>query len=571
MADIFDEFKETKTITPIIFAVDASDAMIGDRIKSANEAIKDIVSELVGSQSFCKSLIEYSVLRFASGAQWLTNGFVIPDETNVPAVIAGGHSDLGCALTEINKKLSKKGFLDAKKKYAAPLVCFITTGKSTDNYRTHLKKLKRNKWYKRAIKIAAVIGDDDNCNIMTDICGDIYSVMSLKSSTLLKMFLRQEISSKTKLLVKVNYCITINSEKTTGRAFEELFLERRQKRAEVLDDVALNTLDDKPADGKIGEDDFLSNDSLPVIPVPPGRLAGGTFIPCSSCGESIGIWHKFCPNCGTPAKTENSACVNVNQVQFSAVVPKQLVKGEYTMIDISVYEDTYRHIVDKIIANADNEVKEVIASPQDVVENTMIRIVLSSPDLDISDCDETQKWRGKYLTYSFPVEIPSDYAKKQILFIAAVYFNEIIATKLKFVVSCTSTREQKLQLMREDVLTAFISYASQDRGRVATIIQGMKKARPDMDIFFDVESLRSGEDWERVLRSEIEKRDVLFLCWSHFAKESKWVETEWRYALTNKGLESIEPIPLVSPSECPPPDELKSKHFNDKALLYKEH
>jgi hypothetical protein len=89
-----------------------------------------------------------------------------------------------------------------------------------------------------------------------------------------------------------------------------------------------------------------------------------------------------------------------------------------------------------------------------------------------------------------------------------------------------------------------------------------------MDIFFDVENLHSGEDWERTLRREIENRDILFLCWSNFAKESKWVETEWRYALAQKGLDAIEPIPLVSPAECPPPEELKSKHFNDKVLIY---
>ena len=130
-------------------------------------------------------------------------------------------------------------------------------------------------------------------------------------------------------------------------------------------------------------------------------------------------------------KTEMPERVNVNQVQFSAVVPKQLIKGEYAMIDISVYEDTYRHIVDRIIANADADVKEVVASSQDIVDNTMVRIILSSPDIDVFDCDETQKWQGRYLTYSFPVEIPSNYAKKQILFIASVYFNEIIATKYK--------------------------------------------------------------------------------------------------------------------------------------------
>ena len=124
-----------------------------------------------------------------------------------------------------------------------------------------------------------------------------------------------------------------------------------------------------------------------------------------------------------------------------------------------------------------------------------------------------------------------------------------------------------LVLKEHDILSAFVSYASQDRHRVAMIIQGMKKARPDMDIFFDVESLRSGDDGETALWTEIDKRDILFLCWSHFAKESKWVDAEWRYALSNKGVDCIEPVPIESPDVCPPPDELTRKHFNDK-LLY---
>ncbi len=305
----------------------------------------------------------------------------------------------------------------------------------------------------------------------------------------------------------------------------------------------------------------------PNMQTSPAKPIGSPLIRCEKCGRLISADALFCPYCGSGI--HKSKEINVSQVQFSAVVPKRFIKGEYSMIDISIYEDDYRKIIDQIIANADTEVKEVIASAQNVEDNTVIRIVLFSPDLDISECDETQIWKGRYLTYSFPIELPKKYAKKQILFIASVYFNGVIATKLKFIAKCTSLREQKIELSREDVLTAFISYASQDRSRVATIIQGMKKARPDMDIFFDVESIRSGENWENTIRREIEKRDVLFLCWSNFARDSKWVETEWRYALSNKGIDSIEPIPLVSPTECPPPKELGSKHFNDKALLYK--
>lgn len=259
--------------------------------------------------------------------------------------------------------------------------------------------------------------------------------------------------------------------------------------------------------------------------------------------------------------------VDLKQVQFSAVAPKSLVKGDYSMIDVVMYEESFRSAVDKLIADADGPVQEAKSGFVRVADNAVVRICLMSPDLELEDNEEERVWQGGYLDFSFAVMLPEQYKKRQVLFTASVYINDLIATKLKFVAKCFSFREQKLEVSREDVFSAFISYASQDRNRVATIIQGMKKARPDMDIFFDVDSLRSGEDWEQALHREIERRDALFLCWSHNACKSKWVDTEWRYALECKGLDCIEPIPLDPPSLCPPPEELSRKHFNDK-LLY---
>lgn len=259
--------------------------------------------------------------------------------------------------------------------------------------------------------------------------------------------------------------------------------------------------------------------------------------------------------------------VDLKKVQFSAVAPKTFLKGDYTMIEIAMYEESFRHVVDELIAEAEAPVKETRSGIFKVAEGASVRIVLSSPDIEIEDNEEEQEWQGGYLNFNFPVMLPEDYKKRQILFTASVYINDLIATKLKFIAKCFSLFEQKVKVAREDVLSAFISYASQDRHRVAAIIQGMKKARPEMDIFFDVESLRSGDDWEKALYQEIEKRDILFLFWSQFARESKWVEAEWRYAMTNKGVECIEPVPIDPPGVCPPPAELSQKHFNDK-LLY---
>lgn len=322
----------------------------------------------------------------------------------------------------------------------------------------------------------------------------------------------------------------------------------------------------KPVDmALVAGEDTSEWDDGNSIQVPDGKLAGGHGM-CRICGKVFNQITNYCPECGTKVVIEKPA-VTLDKVQFSAIAPKTFVKGDYSVIEILMYEEAFRHVVQEAIANAEDPVKETKSGLLTAEREAKITVMISSPDFEIEDNTESQIWQGGYLNFSFAVEVPERYKKGQILFVASVYINDIIATRLKFVAKCKSLIEQKIEVTREDVLSAFISYASQDRNRVAMIIQGMKKARPDMDIFFDVDSLRSGDDWEKALWREIDKRDVLFLCWSKYARDSKWVDAEWRYALKNKGVDSIEPVPIDPPESCPPPDELSRKHFNDK-LLY---
>ena len=256
----------------------------------------------------------------------------------------------------------------------------------------------------------------------------------------------------------------------------------------------------------------------------------------------------------------------VDKVQFSAVAPEKLVPDNYLPINIVMYEDTMRKVVEEILHRLGDRAKESKSGYHEVAHNAVIRVVLTSADLAVDDGEEEQVWTGNYLNFSFTVKIPENFDQAQALFTATVYINGIIATKLKLILDCDAPPKRNIRVSRNDFLSAFVSYASQDRHRVAAIIQGMKKARPDMDIFFDVESLRSGQNWEESLQTEIARRDILFLCWSRFARESKWVDMEWRYALLNKGEDCIDPIPIDSPDVCPPPVELQRKHFNDRML-----
>ncbi len=268
------------------------------------------------------------------------------------------------------------------------------------------------------------------------------------------------------------------------------------------------------------------------------------------------------------AKQPTAKKPKLTEIEYSAIVPKALIKGAISEINVFLYEKDYEHIVEKAIQSSEGAAREVRGDALNIEESATVTVTLCSPDSEKIFESDTKAWGGRYLAFNFLPEIPDDCQSNQIRFTASVYFNGIIASTLKFVANC-SLGSQQIKLARSDITSAFISYASPDREQVVDILQGMRKARPDMDIFFDRESLKSGDNWETRIINEISRRDILFLCWSESAKASEWVEKEWRYALNNKGIESIEPIPLISPDKCPPPDELKSKHFFDKELMYR--
>lgn len=266
-------------------------------------------------------------------------------------------------------------------------------------------------------------------------------------------------------------------------------------------------------------------------------------------------------------RPEPSPSLEIARVFFSALAPKRMSRGVCSMIHVVMYEEAFRSVVERMIAEADDPLSETSKGAKRIREASRIRIVLTSQDIPIEDNVEEEIWEGAYLQFQFAVTLPADYEKDRVLFHASVYINDLLSSTLKFTASCSASQPQRLQIHRRDIMSAFISYAHQDRKQVATLVMGIKKVRPDMDIFFDITALRSGDRWEPKLKAEIEQRDILYLCWSRNARASQWVDREWRYALALKGPDGIEPLPLDSPDKCPPPEELQHMHFHDNLLF----
>jgi len=258
---------------------------------------------------------------------------------------------------------------------------------------------------------------------------------------------------------------------------------------------------------------------------------------------------------------------SINEVQFSAIAPETAEKGDYTMVQLYMYEQDYAYIVDEAAEEFDTSVVRKNSGIFEVEKHAKVKVILTSPDVEIIDNEAEQIWYGKYLVFDFAFELPYGFSKKQILLKAAVYINDLPVTRLMLKLKTGAAQTEKIRLERQDVTHVYMSYAREDQAKVAGLVQAIQAVRPEWEVFFDVYSLKCGSDWEQTLYKNLDVCDTLFLCWSRSASSSPWVEKEWRYMLSSKGPDSIEPMPVEPTELCPPPKELSMKYFNN-SLLY---
>jgi HEAT repeat protein len=203
-----------------------------------------------------------------------------------------------------------------------------------------------------------------------------------------------------------------------------------------------------------------------------------------------------------------------------------------------------------------------------------ITVHIAIPAFGVTDLGDTIHWSGdsfdSFGNCSFAVAVPIDATKGLHFGRATFSIGDIPISRLEFALQIGASNG-----MHEDVTAyearfhrAFACYAAEDRGRVMGRIQGMLKVVPELEIFVDVISQRSGEKWVDRVTEEIVARDVFLLFWSVAASRSEWVAYEWKTALRHKGLDAISPVPLDPPTAAPPPAELASLHFSDVTLAF---
>lgn len=184
-----------RKIMTLFYIVDTSGSMSGDKIGSVNSAMEEAVTVDLPDISTANddAEIRVAIMQFSSGCSWITpaSGPIDIGDVIWTDLHANGLTDLGAACTELDKKLSRNEFLESQTGAYAPVILLFSDGGPTDNWEKGLEQLKKNNWFKHAIKIAIAIGDDADKAVLATFTGSTESVITVNDKHTLKALIRK--------------------------------------------------------------------------------------------------------------------------------------------------------------------------------------------------------------------------------------------------------------------------------------------------------------------------------------------------------------------------------------------
>lgn len=294
----------------------------------------------------------------------------------------------------------------------------------------------------------------------------------------------------------------------------------------------------------------------------------------SDVSERPSVKSDHCKRLDMPIHRGNHGGLDVSKhdpVDCAVFAPAQAAAGEDVLIQVFVYPPNEALLATKAAAEFDDESckRGTRMLGALVPHGASLRFDLSFASLNKVLDSESIIWRGQVESVQFSLSLPAETRLGNLVgsltaTIDSVPFGEI-KFKLKIVGGNTDRRLTSVGKASR-YTQAFISYASNDRVCVMSQLGVLSAA--GIAYFQDIVDLEPGERWERKLYEKIHETDVMFLFWSTAAKNSEWVEKEWRYGLEHKGSAYIRPVFIEGPPIPTPPSELKFMQFNDKRLYF---
>ena len=177
----------------VFYILDTSGSMEGAKISALNHAMEECTAALKTlAKSNGDAKMKIAVMEFNSGCRWITSNGPedLEEDFEYEYLKAGGLTDIGAALKELNSKLSRHEFLNSMTGALMPVIIFMTDGNATDDYQKALQEIRKNRWFARGTKIGFAIGDDPDYKMLSSVVGNSEAVIKTTDLELFKRLMR---------------------------------------------------------------------------------------------------------------------------------------------------------------------------------------------------------------------------------------------------------------------------------------------------------------------------------------------------------------------------------------------
>ncbi len=172
----------------IFFIIDTSGSMDGDKIDTVNTVMEEVIPEIRGIGG-SDSDIEMAVLTYDTDVKWMYDSPKPLEDIRWTKLGVGGWTDFGRALKELNSKLSKNAYMGSASLSYAPVLFLLSDGYPNPGYESELERIKQNRWFKYALKVAVGIGDAD-MNALAEFTGNMETTVKVNNGPALARMIK---------------------------------------------------------------------------------------------------------------------------------------------------------------------------------------------------------------------------------------------------------------------------------------------------------------------------------------------------------------------------------------------
>lgn len=186
---IFNEPIARKSLT-LFYLIDTSGSMSGDKIAQVNTVMEEVIPEIRDTGG-SDSEIKMAVMTFDDKVAWMYDEPKPVEDITWTRLETGTLTCMGAAFKELNSKLSRNGFMKSASVSFAPVIFLMSDGWPNDDYKEGLKKLRMNKWFKYALKIAVAIGTEADRQVLAEFTGNQEAVVEANNGKALRRLIQE--------------------------------------------------------------------------------------------------------------------------------------------------------------------------------------------------------------------------------------------------------------------------------------------------------------------------------------------------------------------------------------------